>query len=74
MEGWLQPVLPTIHLVIHPSSISLPSGGDVRREEEELKEGMQLATQLGTSGKTGLVGSRAHQSAQGRFENLKCLP
>ena len=32
------PVLPTINLVRHPSSISLPSRGGVRREKEELKE------------------------------------
>ena len=56
------PVLPTITLVIHPSSISPPSGGGVR-SEKELKEGMQLAIELGTPGKAGLVGSRARQSA-----------
>ena len=41
------PVPPTIKLFIHPSSISLPSGGDV----------------WDTGHLPGLVGSRAHQSA-----------
>ena len=41
------PILPTINIFIHPSSISLPSGGDV----------------WDTGHLPGLVGSRAHQSA-----------
>jgi len=45
------PVLPTINLFIHPSSISPPSGGGVRREKEEMKEGMQMAIELGNPGK-----------------------
>ena len=32
------------------SSISPPLGGSVRREKEEMKEGMQMAIELGTPG------------------------
>ena len=41
--------IPTHHKPIH-TSISLPSGGGIRGEKEEMKEGMQMATELGTSG------------------------
>ena len=50
---------PTHHQPIH-TSISLPSGGGVRREKEEMKEGMQMATEPGTLGSTrpcGVKGS-----------------
>ena len=40
---------PTHHKPIH-TSISLPSGGGVRKEKEEMKEGIQMATELGTPG------------------------
>ena len=56
------PVLPTINLFINSSSISPPSGGGVRREKDETKEGKQMAIGLRTLGIPGLVGSKARQS------------